>query len=558
MKLNLFKVTYYCLMITVVSLFGLNPAFNTIPSKDLNSAVADTSLARSWEGEYQATQRPYFMTLHLQYSEKGWNGSIEVLGQTHPLKKVEKTENGVRCVLVPGSDGITLEAELDNNKLTGFLSEGNNQYPLDLYPVPLYPEPGNREQAWYQDLEALTERFLKFDRSFTPSERNHFQERIGDLHDEISELNDSEIKVQMASAVALADNAHTRLYLLRNRTELRRLPIRLWWFSDGLYVVRTKSSHKSLLGCRVNEIEGMPIQKVRDKVSNAFAGNSSWVDYKSVYFMTSPEILQGFNITSDPENIAIRFSECKNRPFTYSVKPLDLNRSSDPVEAWWDLSPNHKLDGWVHVLKDKNISIPLYLRHPDRHYWFEYIEKENLLYFQYNRASEMDDESISDFSKKLLGEFEDKTIDKFVLDLRFNTGGSLNRAEDLMSKLQQRTINIPRFVITGRATFSAGITHVASWMEDGNIKIVGEPIGDELNFWAEGGNITLPNSNIAAHFANGFHSYSEEPCPKNVPCILDLNSPSFDVNIPAKMAWSEYTSGVDNALDTILYDLADN
>lgn len=557
MKFILFKVTYYCSIITVLSLFGFHSFLNTISAKNLNSAVADTSLARSWEGEYQVSQSSYFMTLHLQYSDKGWHGSIDVLGQTHALEKVEKTENGVRCVLVSGSDGISLEAEFDDNKLTGFLSEGDNQYPLELYPITIYPEPENREQAWHQDLETLTERFLKFDRSFTTSERKHFQEKISSLREEISELSDSEIKVQIASAVALADNAHTRLYLLRNRTELRRLPIRLWWFSDGLYVVRTKPSHKNLLGCRVNKIEGMPVRQVRDKVSNAFAGNASWVDYKSVYYMTSPEILQGFNIASDPESIAIRFSECKNRPFTYSVKPLDLKRSSDPGEAWWDLSPNHHKEGWVQVLNNKNMSVPLFLRHPDNHYWFEYIEKENLLYFQYNRASEVNDESISDFGKRLLDEFEDKPVDKFILDLRFNTGGNLNLAEDLMTQLQQRTKGISRFLITGRATFSAGITHVASWMEDGNITIVGEPIGDELDFWAEGGNIVLPNSNIAAHFANNFHSYSKEPCPQNVPCFLDLNSPSFEVDIPTKMTWSEYTSGVDTALD-IIDDLAGN
>ena len=35
---------------------------------------------------------------------------------------------------------------------------------------------------------------------------------------------------------ALGGNAHTRLYLVRNRTEVRRLPLRVWHFRDGFRV----------------------------------------------------------------------------------------------------------------------------------------------------------------------------------------------------------------------------------------------------------------------------------------------------------------------------------
>ena len=47
---------------------------------------------------------------------------------------------------------------------------------------------------------------------------------------------DAELLVQTARAVALGGNAHTRLYLVRNRTEVRRLPLRVWHFRDGYRV----------------------------------------------------------------------------------------------------------------------------------------------------------------------------------------------------------------------------------------------------------------------------------------------------------------------------------
>lgn len=144
----------------------------------------------------------------------------------------------------------------------------------------------------------------------------------------------------------------------------------------------------------------------------------------------------------------------------------------------------------------------------------------------------------------------------FVLDLRFNTGGDLDLAKELMAKLEERTRELPRFVITGRATFSAGITAAAAWKAAADETVVGEPVGDELDFWSEGGNITLPNSGFAAHFANAFHSYSQLPCPDDVPCFLDLSAPDLRPDLTVSSRWADHAAGVDVALEAIREALA--
>lgn len=88
-------------------------------------------------------------------------------------------------------------------------------------------------------------------------------------------------------------------------------------------------------------------------------------------------------------------------------------------------------------------------------------------------------------------------------------------------------------------------------MEEGNVKLVGEPVGDKLDYWSEGGNINLPNSGLAAHFANAFHSYSREPCSDDVPSFLDLSSPELRPHIPTNATWTAYTAGMDVALDAV-------
>jgi hypothetical protein len=105
--------------------------------------------------------------------------------------------------------------------------------------------------------------------------------------------------------------------------------------------------------------------------------------------------------------------------------------------------------------------------------------------------------------------------------------------------------------VAGRSTFSAGITHVASWREAGNVTIVGEPVGDTMEFWAEGGNIRLPNSRYEAHFANGRHSYSPAPCPEGTYCY-DLKADSLEPDIHISPSWAEYRAGKDPVMDAIL------
>jgi hypothetical protein len=273
----------------------------------------------------------------------------------------------------------------------------------------------------------------------------------------------------------------------------------------------------------------------------------------AVYSLTSPEVLHGLGVTPDAESARLGFSGCAGATPAADVRPLPLAKSTDPVEAWWDLSPAHAPEdaSWAQAMQGSGTETPLYLRNPGQFYWYEYLPQDGILYFQYNRSSNMKGEDTKAFAGRLLAALDSRKPKAFVLDLRFNTGGDLGLARDLMKQLQERTKGVPRFVITGRATFSAGITHAASWREAGQVTFVGEPVGDEMDFWSEGGNIVLPNSGLYAHFANGAHSYSTAPCPQGAKC-LDMNAASLNPDVPALLSWQDYKAGRDPAMAAIL------
>jgi hypothetical protein len=137
-----------------------------------------------------------------------------------------------------------------------------------------------------------------------------------------------------------------------------------------------------------------------------------------------------------------------------------------------------------------------------------------------------------------------------VVDLRFNTGGNLDLATPLMKNLQDKLTGKRVFVITGRATFSAGISHTAQWKQWG-AKIVGEPVGDELDTWSEGGNVELPNSKLTVHYTNGFHGYSKREYPERKPYFLDLDVDTLEPDVRVEPTWTDYVSGRDPVMEWI-------
>jgi hypothetical protein len=414
-----------------------------------------------------------------------------------------------------------------------------------------------RLKGWQADFDTVLVSFLPHDRSFDPPTRARFIKTIHALKDSVNEMTDAQLTVRLAAAVATAHNAHTRLYLLRNRTVLRRYPIRLWWFGKDLVIVRAKPEQAGLLGGKITALGGKPVAELAAAVAPLYAANPSWARYMSSYLLTSPEILQGLGLTMSNE-IAITAELPGQRMMATQITPMDLERSDQPVEAWWDLSPfgPSPQGPWLSAILPDSTSLPLYLRHFDRSYWWEEMPAAHLLYVQYNRAEDQaGHETVRAFGDSLLLRLEHDPPKKLVLDLRFNTGGNLELSDSLLRRiaalpLAQEPGHL--FVITGRATFSAGITAVALLRQLARVTIVGEPAGDGLDFWAEGGNVTLHHTGLTLHYANGFHSYSTVEYPDRKPYYYDLSVKDIGPDIPVETSVTEYLAGKDPVLEAIV------
>ena len=493
-----------------------------------------------------------FITLVLSPQPSGSGGTIQVLGNTIPVSDVAWAGNRVTARVGAPEENLSIEARRVGGWLTGELKAGDEKQKIALREIPDYPAPRDRSEGWQQDIDALMRRLALVNRAFSPAERALFIETLETLRSEVGRLTDAQVTMRIASAMAIDEEPHTRLLLLRNATALRRFPIRLWWFPDGLRIVRTTPEYRDLLGCRIEDFDGVPARSARDMAGGAYAGNPSWRDYMTTYTLTSPEALHGLGITPRLDEAEIGVADC-GPPARRRLRPLPLVRSTRTVESWWDLSPLRESPHGItsHALEAKGRTLPLYLRHAGSNYAYEYLSDRKISYLQFSRSSPDDKEKPKAFGDRVIAEIEQHRPKAVILDLRFNTGGDSAVSSELIRRLNESTGNIPRYVITGRATFSAGISALAQFLSGGPATIVGEHAGDDLDHWSEGGYIELPNSRLEVDFQTVLHSYSSSPCPRDISCV-DMSVDSIAPDLPVTTTWADYLARRDPALDTIL------
>lgn len=411
--------------------------------------------------------------------------------------------------------------------------------------------------AWRADLQFAVDTFLARDRSFGDGARARFRAAVAALADSAGVRTNEEMIVGLAKAVAMADNAHTRLYLVRNRSELRRLPVRVWWFADGLFVIRAQPGYEALLGARLTHLCGHPVDEVRRDVRPLYAGNDAWASYIGAYTMTSPEVLEGLRLCPRGAAPTVGYVARDGRRGERALEPLPLRISRDPTEAWWDLSPLHPgVQGpWASALPADTARLPLYLRDPLHAYWFRYLPGERTLYIQHNRAGQMEGETMAAFTERVLADLQSRPVRKIVVDERFDTGGNLQIARPFMERLSAaaRERGVGLYVISGRATFSAGLTHLAQLRQWGHATIVGEGPGEGMEFWAEGGNLVMPNSRLTLHFADRVHSYAAHKRGPRSPYLdTELFADRVTPQIRVRATSRDYFAGRDPELEAIL------
>jgi len=495
-----------------------------------------------WEGEWKPQTRPYFVQLDLS-AQRVW---IDAFGVQPITAKGWTSEAGTIRFYFDVGRRVDVTLHVEGDELTGTLSSKERSAPITMKRMPVLPKPRDRVEAWQQDLDVLLERFLPRDGSFSQQARAGFQAKIAALRTQITSLSDDVIAVRIAQAITLSNNPHTQLSLRRPRVGIR--PAR---FSDGVFIVKADARNSGLLGCRLDSVGGLPVDQAEAAIASTISGPARWKRYGATYGLAQPALLAALGVGKDATRAEYGLTCGKRRV----VRQLAATDAIKPSESSWDLMPTWPDPNGADrsVLPADDTKLPAYLSHPRWAYVSRYVPANRALYFRYNRSGEDDGRPFADFAKKLRAELETRHPEALIVDLRFNGGGNFFVAYELMDQLRTHR---RLFVITSSATYSAAITHAAQLRENRDAVFVGAQPGDELIFWAEGGDLELPNSHLSAHYSNGAHCYTRAaPCPEPTP-FKALDSSSLEPQIPLEPSFAEYASRRDTALEAVFAALS--
>lgn len=354
-------------------------------------------------------------------------------------------------------------------------------------------------RKWREDLRFMADEMPKRHKNlFHTMTREQFEAAVKRFDERITSLARHQIIVEMARIVAMVSDGHTGIqnFLYDSKVGFRYYPIALYLFKDGLFVYAADAHYANAVGGKVVKIGNASAEEAINAVKDlVFRDNEMTVKERVPLLLTTPEVLNAVGLIDDMEKARFVI-ERKGKQETIELKPVNAQRPSNDN---WALGQRFsKLPNWIDA-RGNSLPTPLWLKDAENYFWFEYLEDSRTMYVQYNEVSNKTDESIAEFARRLFAFVDSHPIDRFVLDLRWNTGGNNYLNKPLLlgiiksNKIDQRG---KLFAFIGRRTFSAAQNLVNDLEKYTNALFVGEPTAGNPNFYGDAARIVLPNSGI--------------------------------------------------------------
>ena len=412
------------------------------------------------------------------------------------------------------------------------------------------------EEGRRSDLTAFHRDFYARDSSYSVVRRAEADARLRALESKLGTLTAAQFELELARIVALADNGHTNSPASLRSRRYARVPIRLVPFGDQFYVLGADTAHVDLLGARLVGIDGKAMNDIRSAGHVLWGGTPAWRDRQLPFLLESPEQMLALGITTAPGAAVFRFALRNGRTVDRRIaaEPPNASREIYPATRWLHPEPLDTDRGNWRLLGTKEKS-PWAFQELSQLFRLRVAPELNAVIVQL-RANHDGPQPIQEFLRKASEEIQRVKPRNLVLDLRVNGGGDLNNTRDFVQSLPGL---VPGriFVLTSPWTFSAAISTTGYLKQAGGdrVTIVGEMVGDRLEFWAEGRLARLPYSGAAMSYSTQRHDY-KTGCKPYTDCHgavvrNPISVASLVPDIPAALTIDDFIAGRDPGMDAI-------
>jgi C-terminal processing protease CtpA/Prc len=310
---------------------------------------------------------------------------------------------------------------------------------------------------------------------------------------------------------------------------LKKLPIQIYQFNDGMFIVDAEKGFENWIGFKVEKIGNISIEEALEKTNVLNArDNDMQTLWLGPYFLTMPDVLKGLGIIETENQVTITLSNSKGKSHKLTMEPINWNFTGFPKTP---------------PLKTK--SQPLYLSKMNDIFWYESILENHAIYIQFNSVQNKENQSLNDFTLEIQNQIDQKKAQILILDLRHNSGGNGAIRNHMLRLLVKFEANHPEgkvFVLMGRATYSATQNLLTEISTQTNAILVGELSSSKPSFIGEAGWFQLPYSGLMGIAASQYHKSSEAED------FREWIAP----HIPVSLSSKDYFNGNDKAFNVIM------
>jgi hypothetical protein len=389
-----------------------------------------------------------------------------------------------------------------------------------------------RTSRWQEDLDFFARELPAKQMDFSqlmPGDK--FEHSVAEPKREVPQLSDPDILFELMRIVAGLGVAHTGVaFGAIGDFNVRKYPIQMQWFSDGLAVVAATPEHREALCCRVVRIGSLTPEQAEAAMAPYIPHeNHAWLHVQSPRYLDLVELMQREKIADADGCLRLTLARAGGGEFTLEIAPSGRGQTSRKM---------------VKAADARSVPAGLCRKHPGAAYWFEYLPDTQSLYIQYNKCANETNNPFAGFAKTLFAFADAHPVRRVVVDLRFNTGGSSGIVKPLVEGLTSRpALNAQGhlYALIGGQTFSSGVMAVMDFRNDLHAILVGEPTGNKPNHYGQQQNFELPNSRLMVHYST-----------KHFRLTPDADPPTVEPDILAPASLADFLAGRDPALDAAL------
>ena len=359
-----------------------------------------------------------------------------------------------------------------------------------------------------------------------------FDAAVDELTGKADSLDDDQLLVGLMRLAALPGvrDGHTGIFPLdpANRRVLHAYPIRLYTFSDGVFVVG-QTNGADLLRARLVAVNGHPVDEVLAAVRPLVPhDNDSTLLLRATTYLNTPEVLHGLGLASDTGPLRFTF-ERDGRRFDAELSPL-------PVDTYARL-----MGDLVHPLIPQGVSgrVPVYVTRRNDRLWTAKLASGRVFYIGYNEVLG----NTYPASQRLLAAARKKKLRAVIVDVRNNGGGDNRTYHPLVNALDRVGKTRPVVVLISRLTFSAAENFITELELVGHPVFVGEASGGSPNLYGDTVQTELPASGLMLRVAHIYWELSARDDPRL----------AIEPQVPVALSSAQFFSGQDPVLDAALF-----